>query len=95
MSRNRSSMRRIKEMSFWGKTLKAASVVPASWAGVSKGLYDAATGKASFDESANETFDKITNAAENLGDEHGKALTNTAIGLAGTIGGTEYKKHRR
>jgi hypothetical protein len=81
-------------MPFWGKTLKAVSTVPAAWIGVGKGIYDAASGKGSFEDGANKTFEKIVDSAEKFGEENGKSITNAAIGLAATVAGTEYKKHR-
>lgn len=81
-------------MSFWGKTLAVISAVPAAYAGAAKGAYYAASGKGSFQEGVDSVFDPVVEAAEKFGDEHGKAITGTAIYVAGRLAGAEIDKHK-
>jgi hypothetical protein len=81
-------------MSFWGKACKAASIVPAIYAGAAKGAYDAATGKGSFNDGYDKVGGKLVDAAEDFGEKHKEQLTNATIKLGSTIAGNEYKKHR-
>ena len=81
-------------MSFWGKTLAVVSAVPATYAGVTKGAYYAASGKGSFDEGFNSVVDPVVESAERFGDEYGKSLTGAAIYVGSRLAGAEIDKHK-
>jgi hypothetical protein len=70
---------------FWGTVCGLASLPVAAAGGLIEGTYNAVTGNGTFNEGMEKRSGAIIDGAVELGEEHGTALTNGAIGTAFTV----------
>ncbi len=81
---------------FWGTVTGVAFTPVAIAAGVAKGAYDAASGNATFADSAEQATGAMIRSAEHFGEEHGDLITRGIVtGAAAALGSRLIRWPRR